>query len=70
MMWRPDIHSGNLDPSPLREPTPLLGYEEEAALARTWAIDYWQQASLDAELSAELRTLCVENVRRLQYGFW
>jgi hypothetical protein len=69
MMWRPDIHSGNLDPSPLREPTLPIGYVEESALARTWAIEYWQQASKDAELSAELRALCVENARRLQHGF-
>ncbi len=69
MMWRPDIHSGNLDPSPLRESTLPIGYAAEAALARTWAIDYWQQASSDAEISAELRKLCVENARRLQHGF-
>jgi hypothetical protein len=69
MMWRPDIHSGNLDPSPLREPVLPRGYAAEAALARIWAIDYWQQASRDAELSAELRALCVENVHRLQHGF-
>ncbi len=69
MMWRPDIHSGNLDPSPLREPVLPSGYAAEAALALTWAIDYWQQASRDAELSAELRALCVENARRLQHGF-
>ena len=69
MMWRPDIHSGNLDPSPLREPVLPIGYAAEVALARTWAIDYWQQASIDAEISAELRELCVENARRLQHGF-
>ena len=69
MMWRPDIHSGNLDPSPLREPILPMGYAAESALARTWAIDYWLQASNDAELSNELRGLCVENARRLQHGF-
>lgn len=69
MMWRPNIHSGKLDPSPLREPVLPVGYEAEVALARAWAIDYWQQASVDAELSAELRALCVENARRLQHGF-
>jgi hypothetical protein len=69
MMWRPDIHSGNLDPSPLREPVLPRGYEAEAVLARSWAVDYWQQASCDAELSAELRALCAENARRLQHGF-
>ena len=69
MMWRPDIHSGNLDPSPLREPWLPAGYAAEAELARNWTIDYWQQASVDAELSAELRTLCAENSRRLLHGF-
>lgn len=69
MMWRPDIHSGNLDPSPLREPVLPIGYSAEVALARTWAIDYWQQASSDAEISAELRALSAENARRLQHGF-
>jgi hypothetical protein len=69
MMWRPDIHSGNLDPSPLSEPVLPAGYAAEAALARTWAIDYWQRASRLDELSAELRALCLENARRLQHGF-
>ena len=69
MMWRPDIHSGNLEPSPLREPVPPVGYAAEVALARAWAIDYWRQAGVDAELGSELRGLCVENARRLQHGF-
>ncbi|MGB4115929.1 MAG: HipA domain-containing protein [Polaromonas sp.] len=69
MMWGPDIHSGNLDPSSLREPLLPIGYAAEAALARAWATGYWQQASVDVELGAELRSLCVENARRLQHGF-
>ena len=68
MMWRPDIHSGNLEPSPLREPLLPIGYAAEVALARTWAIDYWQQASSDTEISADLRELCTENARRLRNG--
>ena len=69
MMWRPDIHSGNLDPSPLGQPLLPMGYATEAQLARTWAVDYWQSASNDAELGTELRALCLENARRLQHGF-
>jgi hypothetical protein len=69
MMWRPDVHSGNLNPSPLREPLLPIGYAAEAALARSWAVDYWQQASVDVELSDELRALCIENARRLKDGF-
>ena len=69
MMWRPDIHSGNLEPSPLREPRLPAGYEADAELARNWAVDYWLQASVDVELSAELGALCAENARRLQHGF-
>jgi hypothetical protein len=68
MMWRPDIHSGNLDPSPLREPRLPVGCAAEIDLARSWAIDYWQQASCDAELSGEMRGLCLENARRLTNG--
>lgn len=69
MMWRPDIHSGNLDPSPLPEPRLPAGSGTEAEVARGWAVDYWLQASVDVELSAELRTLCAENARRLLHGF-
>lgn len=69
MMWRPDIHSGNLDPSPLREIRLPVGYAAEAGLARSWAVDYWQQAGVDVQLSAELRALCAENARRLLHGF-
>ncbi len=69
MMWRPDIHHGNLDPSPLREPVIPAGYAAEAALAREWAVGYWQRASANTELSAELREPCLENARRLTLGF-
>lgn len=69
MMWRPDIHSGNLDPSPLREPRLPRGYAAEAELARNWAVGYWLQASSDVEISAELRALCAKNARRLLHGF-
>ena len=69
MMWRPDIHSGNLDPTPLREARLPIGYAAEAELARSWAFDYWQQAGVDVQLSAELRALCKENARRLLHGF-
>jgi hypothetical protein len=69
MMWRPDIHHGNLDPSPLREPIIPAGYAAEATVARGWAIGYWQQASANTELNTELRELCLENARRLEHGF-
>jgi HipA-like C-terminal domain len=69
MMWRPDIHQGNLDPSPLREPVIPAGFAAEAALARTWAIEYWQKASTNTELSTELLELCLENVLRVTQGF-
>ncbi len=69
MQWRPNIHSGALDADPVRAQPPPTGYAKEQALARQWAIDYWQQASTLADLSAPLRQVSLVNVQRLQSHF-
>ncbi len=64
MMWRPSIHSGALDITPVREPHVLAGYAHEYADARAWATLFWQRAAQievlddamrDASLASEAR---------------
>lgn len=69
MMWRPGVHSGNLEPDPLRQPALPAGYAHAAALAKAWALDYWQRAEALPGLNDALRPLCRENARRLRHGF-
>ncbi len=69
MQWRPSIHTGTLDAQPIRPQHLPAGYAAEAALAREWAIGYWQRAQALGSISAELRAVCVVNVQRLQSNF-
>jgi HipA-like C-terminal domain len=69
MQWRPNIHSGALDADPVRAQPQPVGTTQEAALARQWAVDYWQQASTLPGLSAQLRQVGVVNLQRLQSQF-
>ncbi len=45
MMWRPNIHSGTVDVTPVREQAQVVGYAREYADARAWAILFWQRAA-------------------------
>jgi hypothetical protein len=69
MQWRPSIHSGALDAQPIRPQHLPVGYAAEAALAREWAIGYWQRAHALGSISPELRAVCAVNVQRLQSNF-
>lgn len=69
MMWRPGVHSGELDASPVRPQYQLAGYAAEASAAREWAIDYWERATQLAPLSSALRQASSTNVKRLKGNF-
>lgn len=69
MMWRPNIHSGMLELDPVRPQPQPAGYGAEAALAREWAIGYWDCAGELPGLSAAMRRACGHNAQRLRSGF-
>jgi hypothetical protein len=69
MMWRPDVHTGTLDPNPVREQPPLFGYDAQVAQAREWAVAYWQRAQDLPDVESALRELCATNARRVQSNF-
>lgn len=69
MQWRPGIHDGALDLTPLQSPVPLDGFDAQALQARQWAIDFWQRAASLPELSPPFRALAGINAGRLIRNF-
>ncbi len=69
MKWRPGIHDGALDLTPLQPPVPLDGFDVQALQARQWAIDFWQRAAGLLELSPPFRALAGINAERLKSNF-
>jgi HipA-like C-terminal domain len=68
MMWRPDIHQGALSDSPVRQQPMPTGFAPEQALAREWAIAFWEQAAL-LDIGADLQAASLESARRLKTNF-
>nr|WP_295781900.1 HipA domain-containing protein [Rhodoferax sp.] len=66
MMWRPGIHSGALDASPVQPQNQPAGYADLAARVRAWAITYWERAASLPALSPALRAASAENARLLK----
>ena len=69
MKWRPGIHDGALDLTPLQPPVPLEGFDAQSLQARHWAMDFWQRAAGLPELSPPFRALAGINVGRLISNF-
>ena len=68
MMWRPDIHQGTLNDSPVRQQLMPAGFVQEQEEARSWAIEFWehaQQLDIDADLQAASR----QSAHRLRLNF-
>jgi hypothetical protein len=65
MMWRPGIHTGELDATPVREQPTVSGYNAAYADAQRWAIDYWRRAASLPQLGSALRQACAESAARL-----
>jgi hypothetical protein len=66
MMWRPGVHSGELDARPLQPQAQPAGHAALAATVRTWAIHYWERVASLPAVSAALRTVCADNADLLQ----
>ena len=69
MMWRPGIHEGSLDASPVRAQPQPAGFEAQAALARAWAAQFWDRAAQLPGLSAPLRQASAASAIRLKSNF-
>jgi len=68
MLWRPGVHSGELDAGPVQPQIQPAGYADLAIQVRAWAITYWERAASLPALSPALRAASGENARRLQHG--
>lgn len=67
MLWRPGVHSGELEAQPVQPQTHPAGYAGLATQIRAWAITYWERATNLPALSPAMRAASAENVRRLQH---
>ena len=68
MMWRPDIHQGDLSDSPIRPQLMPTGFAAEQAQAREWAIEFWERAA-QLDIGADLQSASLESARRLKTNF-
>ena len=66
MMWRPGVHSGELDARPVQPQAQPAGYAALADPVRNWAITYWERATDLPALSPALRAASAENARLLK----
>ncbi len=69
MMWRPGVHDGSLDATPVQPQIQPAGYAAQAVLARAWAIDYWEQAAHLPTISDALRSASAACAQRLKNNF-
>ncbi len=69
MMWRPGVHDGSLDATPVRAQTQPAGFEPQTVQARTWAIDYWERAAQLSTISDALRHASTACAKRLKNNF-
>lgn len=69
MMWRPGVHSGELNVTAVREPAKLLAYAHEQAEAREWAMAFWREAALLDALDTPMKQACEESALRLRDNF-
>ncbi|MBC7706290.1 MAG: HipA domain-containing protein [Rhodoferax sp.] len=67
MMWRPGVHSGELDARPVQPQVQPAGYTTLAVQVRAWAITYWERAADLPTLSPALRAASAENARLLKH---
>ena len=69
MMWRPGVHDGCLDATPVKAQMQPAGFGPQAAQARTWAIDYWERAAQLPTISDALRHASTACAKRLKNNF-
>ncbi len=68
MMWRPDIHQGVLSHSPVRQQLMPSGFAQAHEDARTWAIEFWEQAQ-QLNIGADLQAAAKTSAHRLKTNF-
>lgn len=66
MMWRPSIHTGTLDATPVREQSVNTTFLSEYREARAWAIEFWTRAAALAALDESLKNSAMESAARLK----
>ena len=59
MMWRPGVHTGELDARPVQPQAQPAGYAALAGHVRTWAITYWERAPAQKAVGAPCDALPV-----------
>ena len=69
MMWRPGVHDGSLDAAPLRPQIQPAGFAAPSALARNWAVQFWERAAQMPNLSGALRDASTACATRLKRNF-
>ena len=69
MMWRPGVHDGSLDAALLQPQIQPAGFAAQAALARNWAIHFWERAAQLPTLSSALRDASTACAKRLKNNF-
>lgn len=68
MIWRPDVHTGELGLTHFVQPHLAPAYAREQEQAREWAIHFWQRAVGLEALDDELRRACERNLTRIRVG--
>ena len=69
MKWRPGLHDGALDVTPVQQQVMPAGFDGQVAQAKAWAIDFWQRAARLPELSAALQAAAHASAQRLINNF-
>jgi hypothetical protein len=64
MMWRPGIHTGELDVTPVRDQLRVGGYDDAYGHAKRWAAAFWQRAAKLDALTDELRQAALQSEAR------
>ncbi len=66
MMWRPNIHAGTLDATPVREQPANPTFLSEHREARAWAIEFWTRAAALDALDDTLKRAATQSAARLR----
>ena len=68
MAWRPGVHGGELDLTPIHPQRQPAGYETEARLARGWAMEFWERAAQLPALGETMREASAAIARSLRHA--
>lgn len=68
MVWRPGVHGGELELTPIQPQHQPTGFEAQAQQAHAWAIEFWERSAQLSGLGNTMREACAANARGLQRG--